>query len=298
MMKVDASQPLSTTDGNSNFSIEQDPVERKNYLKDLWQSWNLIYLTHKYFDEKHWKLAFCSSSFDFLNKYPSTFLCYRTILFFLTTIDLIHGITITHPIQEWAIYFTHLTLLITFFSVLFQFLTTCRVNFFRGDKIVPRPYIQLIHMILIIISLGTGLVVSLVFWSIIYNPLIPAYYPKIIFDHGVLWLLVFIDIFLFTRLPIYMIDCVPLMIFAFLYGLFTILIFIFKLNLSKNRIGYVYQAFDLRQSPLRVIMQISFFIFLLPIGIIFLLWNFFRLRRSIDVKITNTKQESNENIVV
>ncbi|CAF1596508.1 unnamed protein product [Adineta ricciae] len=298
MMKVDADQSLPPTDANSTFRIEQESTDKRSYWKDLRQSCNWIHLTHRCFDEKDWKLAFCSSSIDFINKYPNIFLLYRTILFFLTLIDLIHGIVIAHPIHEWFIYFTHLTLLITFFAVSFQFLTTCRVNFFRGDRIVPSSHVQYIHMILIVISLGTGLAICLLYWTFIYNPSMSNNYLKMVFDHGVLWILIFIDILIFTRLPIYMIDCIPIMIFACLYGLFTIIAFIFSFNFSNNRTGYVYQAFDLHHSPLRVIMQILLFIFLLPVGTVFILWNVFRLRRSIDVKVTNTRRISNGNLIV
>ncbi|CAF0775792.1 unnamed protein product [Adineta ricciae] len=206
MMKVDADQSLPPTDANSTFRIEQESTDKRSYWKDLRQSCNWIHLTHRCFDEKDWKLAFCSSSIDFINKYPNIFLLYRTILFFLTLIDLIHGIVIAHPIHEWFIYFTHLTLLITFFAVSFQFLTTCRVNFFRGDRIVPSSHVQYIHMILIVISLGTGLAICLLYWTFIYNPSMSNNYLKMVFDHGVLWILIFIDILIFTRLPIYMID--------------------------------------------------------------------------------------------
>jgi len=232
-----------------------------------------------------WKLAFCSSSFTFLNKYPNIFLIYRTILFFVVLIDLIHGILLTHPIHEWPIYYTHITLLITFFAILFQFIITYRVNFFRGNDIVPRHSLQYIHVILILISLTSGLAVCLLYWTVIYNSSAQIYYPKIILDHGILWLLLFIDIFFLTRLPIYMIDCIPFLILTFIYGLFTLLIFIFKSRFSRNRIGYVYSAFNLSNSPLRVTIQLGSFIVLVPIASVFLLWNIFRLRRAIDVQL-------------
>jgi len=174
-----------------------------------------------------WKLAFCSSSFDFINKYPYIFLIYRTLLFVIMIVDLIYGIVITRPVHEWAIYYTHLTLLISFFAISFQLLITYRVNFYRGNDIVPRHYLQYIHIILILISLGSGLTVCLLYWTVIYNSSTLLYYPKIILDHGILWFLLLIDIFLFTRLPIYMIDCIPFIIFAILYVIFTIIIFIF-----------------------------------------------------------------------
>lgn len=233
-----------------------------------------------------WKLAFCSSSFDFINKYPYIFLLYRTILFFLTAYDLIHGLILTNPLYEWPIYYTHLTLLITFFAISFQFLVTCRVNFYRGNAIVPRHSLQYIHMILIIISLGTGLAVCLIYWMFIYDP-VKILYPKVFFDHGILWFLFLIDIFLFTRLPIYMIDCLPLIIFPLLYGIFTLIIFIFKSKFSRNRIGYIYRSFDFNHEPIRVIIAMILFILFLPIIILFILWNLFRLRRSIQVKTTN-----------
>jgi hypothetical protein len=239
-----------------------------------------------------WKLAFCSSSFDFINKYPYIFLLYRTLLFLVTIIDLIHGILNTRPVYEWAIYFTNLTLFLTLIAIIFQFLITCRVQFYRGDDIVPRHSLQYIHIILIIVSLGSGLAVCLLYWTIIYQPSIRLYYPKVIFDHGILWFLLFIDIFIFTRLPIYMIDCVPLIIFAIVYGIFTILVFIFKSKFSNNRIGFVYRVFDFNISPIRVTIQMFLFIFIMPIGITFILWNFFRLRRPIHVKMTVKREES------
>jgi hypothetical protein len=316
MMKVDGSQPLSMIDGNDVFNIEQNQRENKGYFKEFWQSFNLIYLKHKWFDDickymfmisfiielfvgfyLDWKLAFCSSSFEFINKYPSIVLIYRTFLFALTVFDLIHGIVNTHPMHEWPIYYTHLTLLITFLAIIFQLLTTYRINFYRGDHIVPRHSLQYIHIILILISLGSGFVVCLLFWTMIYNPLIRLHPPKLILDHGILWLLFLIDIFVFTRLPIYMIDCIPLLICGVIYGIFTIVVFIIKLKFSNNRIGYVYRAFDFNDSPIRVTVQIILFMFILPVGIIFILWNLFRLRRLIHLKITNEREEQDLNII-
>ncbi|CAF2717933.1 unnamed protein product [Rotaria sp. Silwood2] len=296
-MKVDASQPLSMADGNNAFNIEQDQLRIKNYFKELGESFNLIYLKHKWFDEKYWKLAFCSSPFDFINKYPNIFLLYRTVLFVITIFDLIHGIVITRPVHEWAIYYTHLTLLITFFAIIFQFLITYRVNFYHGDNIVPRHSLQYIHIVLILISLGSGFIVSLVYWSVLYNPTTRSYYLKIVLDHGILWFLLLIDIFLFTRLPVYMIDCIPIILFSTIYGMFTLIIFIFKLKFSNNRIGYIYLAFNLNNSPIHVLIQMFVLIFILPIVIMFILWNIFRLRRSIHVKITNEREESELNVI-
>ena len=243
-----------------------------------------------------WKLAFCSSPFDLINKYPNISLIYRTILFFLTIADLIHGIILASPLLEWPIYYTHLTLLITFFAILFQFIITYRVNFYRGNDIVPRHSLQYIHIILILISLASGFAVCLLYWTIIYKSSIRIYYPKILLDHGIIWFLFLIDIFVFTRLPIYMIDCIPFLIIAFLYGLFTILIYFFKPKFSRDRIGYVYTAFNFSNSPIRVSIQIILFIFFLPIVVVFILWNLFRFRRSIDVKITDEKFESHSSI--
>ncbi len=245
-----------------------------------------------------WKLAFCSSSFDFINKYPYIFLLYRTLLFFIIIIDLIHGIILAHPIHEWPIYYTHLTLLITFFAITFQFLITCRINFYRGNDIVPRHSLQYIHIILILISLGSGLAVCLLYWTLIYNPLIQLYYPKIILDHGILWFLLLIDIFLFTRLPIYMIDCIPIIIFAAIYGIFTLIIFILKSKFSRGRIGYVYRVLNLNNSPLLATIKLLLLIFFGPVGVMFILWNLFRLRRSISFKDTKKERdESDSNII-
>jgi hypothetical protein len=294
---MEVAQPLSIAGGNNAFNIEQDRREKTGYFKDLWRSLNLIYLKHKWFDEKHWKLAFCSSSFDMINNYPNVFLIYRTLLFALTMFDLIHGIVITRPVYEWPIYYTHLTLLITFFAVLFQFIITYRVNFYRGNDIVPRHSLQYIHIVLILISLGSGLVVCLLYWTIIHNSSIYLSPPKIILDHGILWFLLLIDIFLFTRLPIYMIDCIPLLIFTILYGLFTLMIFLFKPKFSKDRIGYVYRAFNFNDLSIRMSIQMILFICFMPCGIMFILWNLFRLRRSIHVKINDEKEELNSNII-
>lgn len=53
MMKADASQPLSMADGNNAFNIEQDQInEKRSYVKDFIQSFHLIYLQNKWFDEK------------------------------------------------------------------------------------------------------------------------------------------------------------------------------------------------------------------------------------------------------
>ncbi|CAF5131085.1 unnamed protein product, partial [Rotaria sp. Silwood1] len=60
----------------------------------------------------------------------------------------------------------------------------------------------------------------------------------------------------------------------------------------NNRIGYVYRAFNLNDSPTRVLIQMFLFIFIVPIIIMFILWNIFRLRRSIHVKIKNERDES------
>lgn len=121
--------------------------------------------------------------------------------------------------------------------------------------------------------------------------------PKITLDHGVLWLLLFIDIFFFTRLPIYMIDCIPVIIFAIIYGIFTIIIFILKSKFSNNRVGYVYRAINLNNSPIRVSIQMLLFMFVMPIGIIFILWNLLRLRRPIHVQISNDGGESELNSI-
>ncbi len=249
------------------------------------------------FDYLDWKLAFCSSSFNLINKYPNLFLIYRTLLFVITIIDLIHGITITRPVHEWGIYYTHLTLLIIFFAILFQFIITYRVNFYRGNDIVPRHCLQYIHMILILISLGSGLAVCLLYWTVIYRPSTRLYYPRLILDHGILWLLLFIDIFVFTRLPIYMIDCIPLMIFAIIYGIFTLIVFLSKTKFSHDRMGYVYRAFNFNNSPIRVIIQMVLFVFFVPLGSMLILWNLFRLRRPIHVKIAKKKEELDLNVM-
>jgi hypothetical protein len=219
------------------------------------------------------------------------------LLFIIAITDLIHGIVSASYVYEWPIYYTHLTLLITFLAISFQFLITCRVNFYRGDEIVPQRYLQYIHIILILISLGSGLAVCVLYWSVIYEPSTNLYYPKIVLDHGILWFLLVIDIFLFTRLPIYMIDCIPFMIFPFLYGIFTVIIFIFKFKFSGDRIGYVYRVFDLNKSPIRVTIRLFLFIFFMPVGIMFILWNLFRLRRPIHVKITKEIEQSDANVV-
>lgn len=117
------------------------------------------------------------------------------------------------------------------------------------------------------------------------------YYPRAILEHGVLWLLLFIDVFVFTRLPIYMIDCIPIMIFTLIYGLFTVIIFIFKSEFSNDRIGYVYQVFDLKNSPIHVSITMAFvIIFIAPIVIVFILWNLIRLRHPINVEINNQRE--------
>ncbi|CAF1283296.1 unnamed protein product [Rotaria magnacalcarata] len=292
-MKADVSQPLSMAGGNHAFNIEQDQHKKQSYFKDLGQSFHLIYLKYKWFDEKHWKLAFCSSSFDCINKYPNIFLLYRTVLFSITIFDFVYGIVSTHPLHEWVIYYTHLTVLITFLAIVFQFLITYRANFYRGNDIVPRHSLQYVHITLIIISLGSGLVVCLAYWSVIYIPTALAIsHSRIILEHGVLWFLLLIDVLFFTRLPIYMIDCIPIIIFGTIYGIFTIIIFMLQSKFSNNRIGYIYRAFNLNSAPLRVSIQMFLFIFILPIGIIFILWNLFRLRRSIHVKITDDVEES------
>lgn len=52
MMKVDASQPLSVPDGNTAFNMEQNQDKKQSYFKDFRQSFRLIYLKYKWFDEK------------------------------------------------------------------------------------------------------------------------------------------------------------------------------------------------------------------------------------------------------
>ena len=49
---MDVSQPLSSSDGNSAFNIEQTEQIKKGYIRDFFQSFNLVYLKHKWFDEK------------------------------------------------------------------------------------------------------------------------------------------------------------------------------------------------------------------------------------------------------
>jgi hypothetical protein len=297
---MDASQPLSITNGNNAFNIAQDRRKTNEYFKQLCQSWSLTYLKSKCFDENNWKSAFCSSSFEFINKYPNLILIYRTLLFGLTMFDLIHGIVLIRPIHEWPIYYTHLTLLITFLAILFQFIITYRVNFYRGNDIVPRHSLQYIHIVLILISLGSGLATCLIYWTIIHNSTMRLLSIKLIVDHGILWLLFFIDIFIFTRLPIYMIDCIPSIIFAFIYGIFTLIIFLMKTKFSKNRLGYVYHAFNFNNLSLNMSIQFVLFIFFVPCGVMFILWNLFFLRGSIQVKTIEEKtdEESNSNIIV
>ncbi|CAF3327617.1 unnamed protein product [Rotaria socialis] len=298
MMKADVSQPFSMVDGSHAFNIEQDQHEKQSYFKDLGQSFYLIHLKYKWFDEKHWKLAFCSSSFDCINKYPNIFLLYRTVLFSITIFDFVYGIVSTDPVHEWIIYYTHLTVLITFLAIVFQFLITYRANFYRGNDIVPRHSLQYVHIMLIIISLGSGLAVCLAYWSIIHSSTARAIpHSRIILEHGVLWFLLLIDVLFFTRLPIYMIDCIPIIIFGIIYGIFTIIIFMLQSRFSNNRIGYIYQALNLNSAPLRVSIQMFLFIFILPIAIIFILWNLFRLRRSIHVKITGEVEGSELNSI-
>ncbi|CAM4871786.1 unnamed protein product [Rotaria socialis] len=270
MMKADVSQPFSMVDGSHAFNIEQDQHEKQSYFKDLGQSFYLIHLKYKWFDEKHWKLAFCSSSFDCINKYPNIFLLYRTVLFSITIFDFVYGI----------------------------FLITYRANFYRGNDIVPRHSLQYVHIMLIIISLGSGLAVCLAYWSIIHSSTARAIpHARIILEHGVLWFLLLIDVLFFTRLPIYMIDCIPIIIFGIIYGIFTIIIFMLQSRFSNNRIGYIYQALNLNSAPLRVSIQMFLFVFILPIAIIFILWNLFRLRRSIHVKITGEVEGSELNSI-
>ena len=275
----------------------------------IWSTWNInifvikvsnelicIVLGNARWSSIDWKDAFCSSSFEVINRYPHSFLLYRTVLIVLTVASLIYGMANTHPIYEWLIYYTHLTLLVTFLAVVFQFLVTSRIQFYRGDNIVPRPTLQYIHMILIIVALGSGLIVSLVYWTFIFRPVPSALLPKVIFEHGVIWFLLLIDIVFFTRLPIYMIDCIPLMIFVFLYVLFTISIYLFQCTFSRNRVGLVYRAFDFNQSPIRVGISAFVSVFILPFAVPFFLWNIFRVRRAIQVKILNDKEDSDTTI--
>lgn len=241
-----------------------------------------------------WKSAFCSSSFDVINKYPNIILIYRTFLFAGIIFHLIHEFLTIHPLYEWPIYYTHLTLLVTFFAILFQFIITYRVNFYRGNDIVPRHSLQYIHMILIIISLGSGLAVSLFYWTALHRTSVRFYTPKIILDHGILWFLLLIDVFLFTRLPFYMIDCIPLLIFAMIYGIFTLLVYLFQWKFSRERVGYIYRIFSFNHSPLRVTIQMILFVLVVPCGITWILWHLFRLRRSIDVQISNEKEDKED----
>lgn len=306
---MDISEPLSLE------NIPSKQRENVGYCKEFWQSFHWIYLKHKWFDEQckylllfsmitilkdvylDWKSAFCSSSFEIINKYPNITLIYRTFLFAGMIFHLIHGLVTIRPIYEWPIYYTHLTLLVTFFAILFQFIITYRVNFYRGNDIVPRHSLQYIHMILILISLGSGLAVSLLYWALIHQTSVRFYSPKIILDHGIFWFLLLTDVFFFTRLPFYMIDCIPSLIFAMLYGIFTLLVYFFQWNFSRNRVGYVYLVFNFNQSPVRVTMQLILFIFVVPCAITWILWHVFRLRRSIHVKMNEEKEESSSNVL-
>ena len=184
----------------------------------------------------------------------------------------------------------------TFFAILFQFIITYRVNFYRGNDIVPRHSLQYIHMILILISLGSGFAVSLFYWTVVHRTSVRFYTPKIILDHGILWFLLLIDVFFFTRLPFYMIDCIPLVIFAMIYGIFTLLAYLFQWKFSHNRVGYIYRVFSFNYSPIRVTIQVVLFVFVVPCGVTWILWHLFRLRRSIDVQITDKKEEKEEEI--
>ena len=116
---------------------------------------------------------------------------------------MIRGIVSTRPLHEWAICYTHLTLLISFLTIIFQFSGTYHVNVYHRDRIAPRHYLQYIHMVLTVISFGSDLTVYLLYWLIIYKPSTSFYVLKIIFDHGILWFLLLIDIFFFKHLPIY-----------------------------------------------------------------------------------------------
>lgn len=243
-----------------------------------------------------WKAAFCSSSFDSISRHTNFILLYRTILLVVTLIDLIYSITQTKPVFEWMIYYTHLTLLVTFCAIGFQFLITSRIKFYHGEHIVPQSYFQSMHIILLLIALGSGLAVCIIYWTFIYNPHSSVNFLKIVFDHGLLWFLLFIDVFFFTRLPIYMIDFIPLMISSFIYGLFTIYIYFFQLKFSRDRVGFVYRSFNFNVDPLRMTLLLICFIVCAPVLIIFLLWNFFRLRRSIDVQIPKETNHSDLNI--
>jgi hypothetical protein len=87
---------------------------------------------------------------------------------------------------------------------------------------------------------------------------------------------------------------------AIIYGIFTLIIFLFKIKFSKDRIGYVYHTFNFNNLSIGMSIQIVLFISFIPFGIMFILWNLFRLRRSIDVKINDEKdeEESNSTIIV
>ena len=306
------SAPLTMPDEHRTLHREENRPENKTYCRDFCQSFQWIYLKSKSFADpgkrsapvarcltvvhSDWQAAFCSSSFDSISRHTNFILLYRTILLSVTLVDLIYGITQTDPIFEWMIYYTHLTLLVTFFAVGFQFLITSRIKFYHGDRIVPPPYFQSIHLNLLLISLGSGVAVCVIYWLFIYHPHSSLNMPKTIFDHGLLWLLLFVDVFFFTRLPIYMIDFIPLMITSFIYGLFTLSIYFFQAKFSRKRVGYVYKAFDFTAAPLRSTLVLAVFVVLAPILIVFLLWNCFRLRRSIDVQIPKARDDSDLNI--
>lgn len=182
----------------------------------------------------------------------------------------------------------------TFFAILFQFIITYRVNFYRGNDIVPRPCLQYIHMILILISLGSGFAVSLFYWTVVHRTSVSSYTPKIILDHGILWFLLLIDVFLFTRLPFYMIDCIPVLIFAMIYAMFALLAYLFQWKFSHNLVEYIDRVFSFKHSPVHVTMQVILFVFVVPCGVTWILWHLFRLRRSIDVQIRDEKEAKEE----
>ena len=219
---------------------------------------------------------------------------YRTVLLILAVVDLAYDIVNAPSLYECSIYYTHLAVVVTFLAIIFQFLITSRMRFYHGDDIVPRQSLQSMHIILIFVSLGLGLAVCLVYWTMFYEPSSELDFPKLIFAHGVLWLLFFIDISCLTRLPFHMIDCIPLMIFASLYALITGIVCLVELNLDveQQHRGYMHQALKANLTPARLSIYLFVFIFVLPIVIVFVLWNLFRLRRSILSQTTSQRQKS------
>ncbi|CAF0801736.1 unnamed protein product [Didymodactylos carnosus] len=280
----------ASTTVQQNFTmLEKDYDERPQFMKyeycyDLRRSMSMMYLKQKYFVDTKWVSGFCTSPYRILNRFYLIY-SYRILLFLLAIIDIIYGIVNQTPIAQWLVYLTHYTLIAICLAILNNFILTTilYINLKYHTQRTPWIWYQVYHSITITIALGAGCIVFVLFWTLIFPTSPHIHNVRTILDHGILWSLLFVDIFCFTRFPIYMIDVIPLFFYALFYAILTVIFYATKIKLSRERVGYVYSALNLNKEPTRAAILLTMFTTILPPLVIFLFWNIFRLRRTTDV---------------